>query len=191
MYFPSPADSGGRARTSSQHERGDGLEAFPGIQQEKEKADGAVPCTSESSDVARGADAESAVSSLTGELNKLVIATSTAKSSFCPAIITPTRAPAALGFDNPAALRAGCATGGDSFLGFGDAPPLEEWDHSARGRERAPSSDNVDLGGGCDLGWGALDADIDIAGSRDRGREKEEEEEADESYARDHDAEGR
>ncbi len=176
------------------------MAAFPGIQQEK--ADGAVPCASESSEVVRGADAENAAGSLPGEMNKLVIATSTAKSSFCPAIITPTRAPSALGFDNPAALRAGCAAVGDSFLGFGaDAPPLEAWeDHSARGRERAPSSDNVDLGGGCDLGWGALDADIDIPCRRAWGGGEEEDEEENEAAvesfaARDHDddddAEGR
>jgi len=184
MYFPASGDSGGRARTSSQHEHADDVvAAFPGIQQ----ADGA----GERREVGRGGDAEKVVgSSLAGDLNKLVIATSTTASSFCPAIITPTRAPSALGFDNPAALGAGCAAVGDSFLGFGAAAPsLEVWEErSAGGRERAPSSDNVDLGGGCDLGWGALDADDDIGSSRERGRG---EEEADESYACDHDAEGR
>ena len=191
MNFPPAAESGGRARACSQHERDDGdvVSAVSGIP--------AARAVSSAADAEKATSSSSSSSNLTGDLNKLYIATSTAASSFCPAIITPTRAPAALGFDKPAASGAGCASAvGDSFLGFGpDAPPPETWEGDSvggrGGRTRAPSSDNVDLGAGagCDLGWGGLDAADDSAGSRERGRG--EEEEADESYACDYDAEGR
>lgn len=143
---------------------------------------------------AAGDVAEHGIASITGDVSHLVINTSTASSSFCPTVIAPTAAPSALAaaaaFENPVAAP---NSGGDSFLGFGfDTSPKEVWEEDGTGgggsRGRAPSSDNVDLGGGFDLGLGGLDAyTADIASSRERGREGQEEQE--EGYA--FNAEGR
>lgn len=78
---------------------------------------------------------------------------------------------------------AGAEVGDASFLGFGFDPSNDEWgEDGAGGREEGKA-------GACDLGWGGLDANTDIASSRERGTEREEEEEEEEGYA--FDAEGR
>lgn len=193
-----PAASGGRVRTRSQHDGGE-IVTTSAIQDTtpQQQDGGSSTFLERSRNEAARAGAEAGAGSITDDLNHVVIDTSTSSTSFCPAIIAPTVAPSALAaaqaasFDNnPVAAAARSCAGGDSFLGFGfDASPKEavwEKDGTVGGsRGRAPSSDNVDLGGGgCDLGWGELDADTDITSSRERGREAEEE-----GYA--FDAEGR
>lgn len=214
MHFQIPAaDGGGRVSVKRSPNEGDNIDGTSGIQGRQEggnsgnsRQGSSIPYRKDS-DAATGADVRNA--NIAGDLNNLFAATAgggaaATTGSFCPAIIAPTQAPSALAAaaayddNNTGRCDDNCSTANNSFLGFGmDVPPQELWEAEEEpatvggGRGRAPSSDGVDLGGGCDLGWGLMDNDDDNMMMRSRGRgrgdgdEQEQEEEEEEGEGHD------
>lgn len=207
MHFPPPAaDGGGRVSSKRSPNQGDsnigdtsGIQGRQEVGNSRQGQGSSIPYRKDNGTVA-GVDVGNA--STAGDLNNLFAATAgggaAAIGSFCPAIIAPTQAPSALAAaaayddNNTGGCDDDCSTANDSFLGFGlDVPPQELWEEPAAGgggRGRAPSSDGVDLGGGCDLGWGLMDGDDDNMRTRGRGRgDGDEEEEQEEEEEQGHD----